>query len=98
MDTASNPTISVITLAEVMVGVDAAGYHRTLAFLKTFPILPIDAVVAEEAARLRKLHHWKLPDAFQAALALSHHTDLVTRNTKDFKAGIHPFVVVPYTL
>ena len=98
VDAALNPVISVVTLAEVMTGVDAAGHSSTLAFLKTFPILPIDTTVAEEAAKLRQAHHWKLPDAFQAALALSQETALITRNTKDFKPGVHPFVIVPYTL
>jgi predicted nucleic acid-binding protein len=41
---------------------------------------------------------WKLPDAFQAALALHHHLKLCTRNTKDFDPKKHSFVEVPYRL
>ena len=40
----------------------------------------------------------KLPDAFQAALALHHKIQLTTRNTKDFDRRKHKFVEVPYTL
>jgi len=88
--------ISVITLAEILVGLDkeAAGKARLL--LDQYQILSIDPPVAEKAALLRQRFGWKLPDAFQSALALHHHIRLVTRNTKDFDPSKHSFVEVPY--
>jgi predicted nucleic acid-binding protein len=50
------------------------------------------------AARLRREHRWKMPDALQAAVARHHGLDLVTRNTRDFPPEAHSFVVVPYAL
>jgi predicted nucleic acid-binding protein len=52
--------------------------------------------VADLAARLRREHRWKMPDALQASLAHYHGLSLVTRNTRDFPPDRHPFVVVPY--
>jgi predicted nucleic acid-binding protein len=52
--------------------------------------------VAEKAALLRRRFGWKLPDAFQAALALQYQIRLVTRNTKDFDPRKHSFAEVPY--
>ena len=64
----------------------------------SFTLLSIDRDIADKAAELRRLHGWKLPDAFQAALAIHHNVKLVTRNTKDFDPRRHSFVEVPYTL
>jgi len=47
---------------------------------------------------MRQRHGWKLPGAFQAALAEEHGLRLVTRNTKDFSPEKHAFVLVPYKL
>ena len=47
---------------------------------------PLTPEVAEEAVRLRKEHHLKLPDAIIYATARAHGCLLVTRNTKDFSA------------
>ncbi|MBI5586675.1 MAG: PIN domain-containing protein [Deltaproteobacteria bacterium] len=88
--------ISVITLAEILVGLDKEATGRVRPFLEQFRILSIDPPAAEKAADLRKRFGWKLPDAFQAALALQHHLRLVTRNTKDFDPRKHAFVEVPY--
>jgi len=60
--------------------------------------LDIEGFAAEKAADLRRAHGWKLPDAFQAALACQHGVKLVTRNTKDFDPQKHPFIEIPYTL
>ena len=46
----------------------------------------------------RRRNGWKLPDAFQAALAQLHNLKLATRNTRDFPPQQYLFVVVPYTL
>ena len=88
--------ISVITLAEILVGLDKEATRKARPLLEQFRILSIDPSIAEKAADLRKRFGWKLPDAFQAALALQHHIRLVTRNTKDFDPRKHSFVEVPY--
>jgi hypothetical protein len=88
--------ISVITLAEILVGLDEEGVDKARGFLEQFRILSIDPPVAEKAAVLRRRFGWKLPDAFQAALAIHHHIRLVTRNTKDFDPRKHSFVEIPY--
>ena len=88
--------ISVITLTEILVGLDEEAANKARLFLDQFRILSIDPPVAEKAADLRRRFGWKLPDAFQAALALQHHIRLVTRNTKDFDPHKHSFVEVPY--
>jgi len=88
--------ISVITRAEVLTGFAAHGVQLALKLLDAFPTLVIDTPVADLAARLRSEHRWKLPDAFQAALAVHHDLRLVTRNIRDFPPDRHPFVEVPY--
>jgi predicted nucleic acid-binding protein len=88
--------LSVVTRAEVLVPYDAKQTAPILRLLDAFPALAIDAKVADCAALLRREHKWKLPDAFQAALAQQHDLKLVTRNTKDFPPEKFKFVVVPY--
>jgi len=90
--------ISVVTLAEILVGLDSEARGKAQLLLEQYRILSIDPPVAEKAASLRRRYGWKLPDAFQAALALQHHLRLVTRNTKDFDPGKHSFVEVPYKI
>jgi len=90
--------ISVVTRAEVLTGFDDASRRMAIRFLDFFPTLEITKPVADLAASLRREHGWKLPDAFQAALAQHHELKLATRNTKDFPLARHEFVVVPYAL
>nr|MBP7322706.1 PIN domain-containing protein [Deltaproteobacteria bacterium] len=90
--------VSVITYAEILVGFDEAESTPAKALLDQYAVLGIDAAVAERAAALRRQFGWKLPDAFQAALALTHQLMLCTRNTKDFDPAKHNFIEVPYTL
>lgn len=66
--------------------------------MEEFSLLEITKPVADLTAELRRNHGWKLPDAFQAALAQHHGLKLATRNTKDFAPERHDFVVAPYTL
>jgi predicted nucleic acid-binding protein len=97
--TALNPeqtAISVITRAEILVGVETEDIPLVKVFLDQFHLLVIDKPIADLAADLRKSHGWKLPDAFQAALCLYHQIKLTTRNTKDFDPGRHDFVEIPY--
>ena len=90
--------ISVITRAEVLAGFEAKGRRAAIQLLDQFPLFPIDQVLADLAARLRREQGWKLPDAFQAAIAKHHGLRLVTRNTRDFPPQRYRFVLLPYTL
>lgn len=90
--------ITAITRAEVLTGFDSADVPLALSLLNRFRLLVIDEHIAELAARLRREHRWKLPDALQAAAARQHGLRLATRNTKDFPPERYAFVHVPYTL
>jgi len=90
--------MSVISYAEILVGFENETVEKAKALLNHYEVLTIDTSVAEKAAELRRRYGWKLPDAFQAALALHHHLRLCTRNTKDFPPRKHSFVEVPYKL
>ncbi len=88
--------VSVITRAEVLAGFGDPNVALARELLDLFPTLPITLDIADLAARLRCSERWKLPDAFQAALAMHHGLALVTRNTRDFRSGSDLEVVVPY--
>ena len=90
--------ISVITRAEILVGVEPKNEALIKAFLDQFVLLIIDKAIADLAASLRQSQGWKLPDAFQAALCIYHKIKLATRNTKDFDPDRHDFVEIPYEL
>lgn len=88
--------VSVITRAEVLAGLEGPEEVLGKRFLDRFPTLAIDRSAADEAAALRRAHRWKLPDAFQAALANQHGLKLATRNERDFPPEKFEFVVLPY--
>jgi len=90
--------ISVITRTEVLAGIPPSALSTVKEWLDRYPTLAIDRQTADLAADLRRRNKWKLPDAFQAAVATQHGLKLATRNTKDFPPQRHPFVVVPYTV
>lgn len=90
--------ISVITYAEILVGFEKEVVEDVKSLLNYYQILSIDSLIAEKAEELRRRYGWKLPDAFQAALALHHHIKLCTRNTKDFNPKKHSFIEIPYKL
>ncbi len=90
--------ISVITRAEVLTGTSKSEYAAVNLMLDRFKCFHIDSNIANETAKLRKENRWKLPDAFQAAIAIQHSLKLVTRNTKDFTQEKYPFVIIPYNL
>lgn len=90
--------VSPITRAEVLTGFAAGRDEVARALLDRIPTLPIDRAVADHAASLRREHRWKLPDAFQAAVARYHGLRLVTRDADDFPPDRHDFVLIPYTL
>jgi predicted nucleic acid-binding protein len=90
--------ISVITRAEILVGIEEIDEELVKAFLDQYRLLFINKAVADLAATLRRKYHWKLPDAFQAAISLNHNIKFSTRNTKDFDPSKHEFVEIPYTI
>ena len=90
--------ISVITQAEVLTGCEPQAARMASRLLDSFPTLGIDQAAADLAAALRRSHGWKLPDAFQAAIAQQFGLSLATRNVRDFAPTKHAFVVVPYSL
>lgn len=92
----ADAAVSVITRAEVLSGFHGGAERKGRQFLDCFPTLAIDQAIADAAAVLRRRHRWKLPDAFQAALARAHRLKLATRDRKDFPPERHRFVVVPY--
>lgn len=89
--------VSIVTWMEVMVGASENVADATRTFLGTFDVIALDETVAERAVTLRRNHHIKLPDAIIWATAQAHAMLLVTRNSKDFKAG-DPGVRMPYRL
>ena len=90
--------ISVITRAEILVGIEESDEGLVKGFLDQYHLLGIVKEVADLAATLRRNHSWKLPDAFQAAIAINNNIKLTTRNTKDFDPAKHNFIEVPYSL
>lgn len=91
-------SISVITRAEVLTGAETPAVAAVTRLLDRFPTLPIERTTADLAAELRRRNKWRLPDAFQAALAQEHNLKLATRNTRDFPPERHSFVVIPYVI
>lgn len=89
--------VSVFTRAEILAGLEKDDKKVVVPLLDQYKLLIIDQPVADMAADLRRVHRWKLPDAFQAALALHHKIKLTTRNTKDFDPKKFDFVEIPYT-
>ncbi len=94
----SKTAVSAVTLAEVLVGCDQAQQKVVMGIIDAFNFFDIDRDVAILAAQLRQQYHWKLPNSFQAAIALKYKFTFITRNTKDFNPSIHKFVKVPYKL
>ncbi len=94
----SAAAISVITRAEVLTGFSSEAEPKGRRLLDVYPVLAVTKEIADLAARLRREHRWKLPDALQAAVAQTHQLTLATRNTKDFPPGQFAFVTVPYEL
>ena len=88
--------ISAITRAEVMVGGSSNDRAAAFYLCEQFACLALTKESADRAAELRRAHHWKLPDAFQAALAIDQGLRFVTRNSRDFDEHAHSFVLIPY--
>ena len=90
--------ISVITRAEILTGIEEKDKTKIIPLLDQYQLLIVDEPIADLAAELRREHSWKLPDAFQAAIAQHHKIKLTTRNLKDFDPRKHDFVEIPYKL
>lgn len=93
-----NLAVSAITRAEVLAGFPEADTALGVALLDSFDFLPMNAVIADAAARIRRRTRLMLPDALQAAFADKYGLRLATRNTRDFSRREFPFVTVPYRL
>ncbi len=90
--------ISVITRAEILTGLAEDELAEVKRLLDQYQLFIIDRPIADLAAKLRREHSWKLPDAFQAAIARHHKLKLITRNSKDFNPQKHDFVEIPYQI
>ncbi|MBV9509862.1 MAG: PIN domain-containing protein [Caulobacteraceae bacterium] len=80
--------VTTVTLAEVLTGPLAAGdealARRYRAVLESWRVVPLDADIAETAARLRATLGLKLPDAVQAASALAVNAAALVTHDRDF--------------
>lgn len=94
--TRDEAAISVITRAEVLAGFETRSARLAARLLDSYPNLPLEAATADLAADLRRTQGWKLPDAFQAAVARQHGLKLATRNSRDFPPERYSFVLIPY--
>lgn len=79
--------LSVITRAEVLAWPShtPASIEAALAGMVGFEQLGVDAATADEAARIRRAHNIKLPDALIAATATLRGLPVVTANFSDFE-------------
>lgn len=79
-------------------GFDEDDAEKPKALMDLYVLLSIGKKAADKAAALRREHRWKLPDAFQAALATTAGIRLSTRNTKDFDPAKYDFIEVPHLI
>jgi predicted nucleic acid-binding protein len=92
-----NAVISVIARAEVLVRARAS-HEAVKVLLDEYLCLPIDVEIADRAAAFRQQWKWKLPDAFQAAIAEHYALVLATRDQRDFGKASALQVKIPYRL
>ena len=94
----SDRCVSLISWMEVMSGTETEEEERECRdFLIQFRVIDIGPEIAEQAVRVRRTHHLKLPDALIFATAQHEGCTLVTRNTRDFGSHI-PGIRIPYKL
>ena len=79
--------ISVVTRADVLAWPQhtAQSLQEAIVGMASFAQLSVDAATADEAARIRRECHLKLPDALIAATALLNGVPVVTANARDFE-------------
>lgn len=80
--------VTTVTIAEVLSGPFAAGdaalARRYRLLLESWQVVPLDAAIAENAARLRGSLRLKLADAVQVASALAVRADALVTHDRDF--------------
>jgi predicted nucleic acid-binding protein len=80
--------VTTVSIAEVLAGPLKAGEEalakRYRTALESWTVVPLDADIAESAARLRSSYSLKLPDAIQLASALSINADALVTHDRDF--------------
>ncbi len=80
--------VTTIAMAEVLAGPLRAGaeplVRRYRAVLESWQVVPLDADIAEDAARLRAATGLKLADAVQAASALRINAAALVTHDRDF--------------
>jgi predicted nucleic acid-binding protein len=80
--------VTTVTIAEVLTGPLSAGEEtlarRYRAILESWQVVPLDAAIAESAARLRATLKLKLADAVQAASALAINAAALVTHDHDF--------------
>jgi predicted nucleic acid-binding protein len=80
--------ISVLTLAEVLIGTNPKWEPETRQILDLFRVVAVDEEIARVAGRLgrrhRRTHAGKTIDLLLAATAVVHGLVLVTTNARDF--------------
>lgn len=97
LETETQPAISAITYAKVLVGVPKERFEEMKAALRKFTLIPMTQDISEEAAVIRRETKLKLPDAIILATAKVHGTVLVTRDERDF-GTMGSFVRIPYKI
>lgn len=89
--------ISIVTWMEVMAGATEDDEAELREFLLNFATVPVMHAIAERAVMIRRARRIKLPDAIIQATAEESGRLLITRNTRDFKAGMAG-VRIPYNV
>ena len=79
--------ISAITRIEILAApIMREGEEEKInLLLSQFIMIPVDAQIADIAARVRRMHRLELGDSIIAATALLLNSPIVTRNVRDFK-------------
>ncbi len=93
----SGHRISRVVWTEVLAGESVEYRDRVQQIIAPFEIVELDGRIAMAAAEIRHRTRMKLLDAFILATAQVNGAILITRNTKDFPAGM-PGIRIPYTL
>lgn len=88
LDFLTDKMISVMTLAELLVGCDNPAKESDIRgyFQRQYQVIDMNSSIAAKAAEIRRERRIKLPDAVILATAFECDTYLITRNTKDFVA------------
>ena len=82
-------SISVISVVEIYSGAETKNLQKKKMidlFLQNFRIIPVSIEVARFAGELRRDYRRPFADMIVAATALTHGLELVTKNTKHFRA------------